>query len=109
MHSPPVNIKLKRAVGVLEVRWDDGPPGRCAARTLRCECRCAACVDEHTGVRTLDTKTINNDITIQDMQLVGNYAVRFDFSDGHDTGIYSWDLLHRLSTHEQTSSADPPL
>ncbi len=36
------------------------------------------------------------DIAITDMQLVGNYALKFVFSDGHDTGIYSWDRLYEM-------------
>jgi DUF971 family protein len=49
-----------------------------------------------TGVRTLDVSAVSEDISITDMQLVGNYAVKFDFSDGHNTGIYSWDRLYEM-------------
>ena len=49
-----------------------------------------------TGIRTLDVNAVPEDITITDMQLVGNYAVRFVFSDGHNTGIYTWDRLYLI-------------
>lgn len=39
------------------------------------------------------------DVFVQRIEPVGNYAVRLVFSDGHDTGIYSWDLLHNFCTH----------
>ena len=59
---------------------------------------CAGCVDEMTGVRTLDVNAVTDDIAITDMQLVGNYALKFVFSDGHDTGIYSWDRLYEMQS-----------
>jgi DUF971 family protein len=43
---------------------------------------------------------VPGDIGIKDMQLVGNYAVKFVFSDGHDTGIYSWDRLYAIKDDE---------
>ena len=39
------------------------------------------------------------DISIEDMSLVGNYALQFRWSDGHDTGIYSWETLYNLGKH----------
>ena len=64
--------------------------------SINSECRCAGCVDEMTGVRTLDVNGVPKDIAITDMRLVGHYAVKFVFSDGHDTGIYSWDRLYLM-------------
>ena len=96
MHEAPTDIKLKRAEGILEISWGDEPPHRFGARQLRCECACAGCVDERTGVRMLDVSSVPADIGITHIELVGNYAIKFVFSDGHDTGIYSWDRLHRM-------------
>jgi DUF971 family protein len=98
MRDAPTDIKLKRAEGVLEIAWGDAAPRRYDVRRLRCECGCAGCVDERTGVRTLDVETVPGNIGITNMELVGNYALKFVFSDGHDTGIYSWDRLHRIQT-----------
>lgn len=96
MRDAPKDIRLKRAEGMLEVAWSDEEPRRFRIRQLRCACACAGCVDEMTGVRTLDVNRVPEDIAITDMQLVGNYAVKFVFSDGHDTGIYSWDRLYEI-------------
>ena len=96
MRQAPTAIKLKRAEGILEVSWSDQTPRRFRVRQLRCACACAGCVDEMTGVRTLDVNAVADDIAITDVQLVGNYAVKFVFSDGHDTGIYSWDRLYEM-------------
>ncbi len=91
MRAAPTDIKLKRAEGILEVTWSNEEPRRLPIRQLRCECACAGCVDEMAGVRTLDVNAVPDDISITNMQLVGNYAVKFVFPDGHDTGIYSLD------------------
>ncbi len=96
MRDAPSNIWLKKDEGILEVTWRDEEPHHFPIKQLRCACGCAACVNEMTGVRTLDVSAVSDDISITDMKLVGNYAVKFDFSDGHDTGIYSWDRLYEL-------------
>jgi len=57
---------------------------------------CARCVDEITGLRILDIDGIKPEIVINEMSLVGNYALKIRWSDGHDTGLYTWDHLRRL-------------
>ncbi len=96
MVRSPKDIRAVTDQRYLEIIWEEGHIGRYPYRTLRGECRCAACVDEFTGVRTLDIASIADDIILADMQLVGNYALRIDWSDGHSTGLYSWKLLAAL-------------
>jgi DUF971 family protein len=96
MRQAPQGIKYKRTERTLEVTWTAEDIVSHPAFDLRSECACAMCVDENTGMRTLDVATVPPDVGIEHMQLVGNYAVQFVFSDGHDTGIYSWDRLHGL-------------
>ena len=96
MRDAPIDIKLIRAERLLEVAWCDESPRQYGVRQLRCACACAGCVDERTGVRTLDVDGVPTDIGIDHMELVGNYAIKFSFSDGHDTGIYSWDKLYAI-------------
>ena len=98
MRDAPTDIKLKRAEGVLLITWGEGAPRRYEARRLRCECACAGCVDERTGVRTLDVNSVPDDIGIRHVELVGNYALKLSFSDGHDTGIYTWERLVRMES-----------
>ncbi len=78
----------------------DGDVTRYPVRYLRTTCKCAVCVDERTGKRILDVRAIPDDIQITDMSLAGNYAVKFTFSDGHDTGIYSWKHLQAIQPKE---------
>lgn len=57
---------------------------------------CARCVDEVTGERIVDVEGLDADVAILEMQLVGNYAVKIRWSDGHDTGLYTWAHLRSL-------------
>ena len=66
------------------------------AYDVRCACPCALCRDENTGERTLDPATVPQDVSVERIQPLGHYAVSIAWSDGHATGIYSWDYLRRL-------------
>ncbi len=57
---------------------------------------CARCVDEITGQRIVDLEGIDPHIAIEDLKLVGNYALKISWSDGHDTGLYTWQHLRQL-------------
>jgi DUF971 family protein len=83
--------------GALRIRWDDGRATLLAAREMRIGCPCAECVDEMTGERRLDPSTIAADVGIQHLEPVGNYALRAVFSDGHDTGLFNFQLLRSIS------------
>ncbi len=82
--------------GEVVIDWSDGHRGRFTAYTLRTACRCAACVDEETGRRVLEPGGVPLDITVQGAGSVGRYALSFEFSDGHRTGIYSYEFLRTL-------------
>ena len=99
--QPPSDVKARRESGTIEITWQPGHVGRCAARDLRAACSCAQCVNEHTGARILDVDSIPPDIHVAGMTLVGNYAICFEFSDGHDTGIYTWARLRELCPGEK--------
>ena len=93
MQSAPLELKLIRSERTVRIVWGESDVRTYPIRDLRCACSCAACVDEFTGKRILDPSSIGNDILIDKMELVGNYAIRFEFSDGHETGIYTWTKL----------------
>jgi DUF971 family protein len=63
---------------------------------LRLACPCAACVEEMTGRRLLQPGAVPADIRPQSLALVGAYGLRINWSDGHDTGIYTFELLQAL-------------
>jgi len=82
--------------GVLGIQWSDGHKGRYPVRFLRQHCPCAACVDEWSGERRLQPEDVPLLIRLENVQPVGRYALQFTWSDGHDTGIYSYTLLRQL-------------
>jgi DUF971 family protein len=80
----------------LRITWADGRLCRYRAVDLRRACPCAQCVNEWTGERMLRPEAISDDVTISDISVVGRYALNFRWSDGHETGIYSFRYLRDL-------------
>ncbi len=91
----PREIKQEGDAG-LRITWADDHVSRYLAVGLRCACPCAKCVNEWTGQRVLKPETISPELTITDLSIVGRYALNFRWSDGHDTGIYSFRYLREL-------------
>ncbi|MBL4889724.1 MAG: DUF971 domain-containing protein [Candidatus Lindowbacteria bacterium] len=77
----------------LEIHWEDDHVSRYTFIDLRADCPCAKCVDEWTGERILRPETIAKDIRPTSISFVGNYAVQFNWSDDHNSGIYSFEKL----------------
>jgi len=88
-----------RAVGDTEllIIWNDGKRQLYPCAGLRFQCPCAGCVDEMTGERRIRLDQVKAGVHALDWKTVGNYAVQFRWSDGHQTGIYSYDYLHQIS------------
>jgi len=80
----------------LRITWADGRVCKYHAVELRRVCPCAQCVNEWTGERMLRPEAIAEGLTIADISLVGRYALNFRWSDGHETGIYSFRYLRDL-------------
>lgn len=92
--SVPVAIRRRGAEILFE--WDRaGHVGVFGTRELRLACPCAVCVDEMTGRPLLDPATVPEEVTAESVELVGAYGVRFRWSDGHGTGIYTFESLRR--------------
>jgi len=80
----------------LRITWADERVCNYEAARLRRACPCAQCVNEWTGERTLRPEAISNEVVIDDVSVVGRYALNFRWSDGHETGIYSFQYLRDL-------------
>jgi DUF971 family protein len=81
----------------LRILWGDGVESVFAPRDLRLLCPCAGCVDEITGVRTLRPDVIDESVYPTAIHYVGRYALQFVWSDGHSTGIYTFEYLRGLA------------
>jgi DUF971 family protein len=82
----------------LSIEWSDGLSSTYKAPELRRACPCAGCVDEWTGKKILDDAKIDETLSFRHISIVGRYALNFHFSDGHDTGIFSFDYLRKFSS-----------
>ncbi len=82
--------------GLVEIEWSDGHRSKLEFRPLRQACPCALCVDEMTGAPRLDPESVPRDVHPRDVRTVGRYALQFQWSDGHNTGLYTFDTLRAL-------------
>ncbi len=81
----------------ISINWSDDTESRYNAAHLRKSCPCAGCINEWTGEKTLKTDSVSDDLSFSSISIVGRYALNFHFSDGHDTGIYSFQYLQNLA------------
>jgi len=90
----PTEIKLHQATRVMELSFADGTAFRLPYEFLRVYSPSAEVRGHGPGQETLQVG--KREVTIAEIEAVGHYAIRPKFSDGHDTGIYSWDYLYDL-------------
>ena len=92
--SLPVPHAINRRNDGLLIEWDEaGHEALYPARELRLACPCAACVDEMSGRPLLDPARVPQDVSPLSLALVGAYGLRVQWSDGHGTGIYTFQRL----------------
>ena len=96
-HSKPVPAEIGRAnLQDVRIQWGDGHVSIYPARFLRLACPCAICIEETTGKKILDPNQVPENVGPMALQLVGRYALQIQWSDGHSSGIYTFELLRDL-------------
>ncbi|OIM97601.1 hypothetical protein A9236_00910 [Polynucleobacter sp. QLW-P1DATA-2] len=96
----PTNIVVHQQTKVLELAYEDGSIYRLPFELLRVVSPSAEVQGHGPGQETLQTG--KRDVLIANLEPVGHYALKPTFSDGHDSGLYSWDYLYFLcENHEQ--------
>lgn len=95
----PTEIKLHQQSRVLEISFTDGKTFQLPCEFLRVHSPSAEVRGHGPGQEVLQTGKKNVDIT--QIEPAGSYAVQFTFSDGHATGIYSWELLYEYGLHQE--------
>jgi DUF971 family protein len=90
----PTDIILHQKSRLLEIAFDDGKRFNLSCEYLRVNSPSAEVRGHGSGQEILQTG--KKDVAIQTVEPVGNYAVKLVFSDGHATGLYSWDYLYSL-------------
>ena len=100
----PEEIRLAKSKRLLDVRFDNGKSFSLSAELLRVESPSAEVQGHGPGQKT--TPVGKRDILIRSVDPVGNYAIRIGFSDGHNTGIFSWNTLYDFGLRQDELMAD---
>ncbi len=106
LSTDPAEINVRREAREMRIRWQDGHESTYSFDLLRRECPCALCNDERQkraakspglGLAVLSGPVVRpGEIQVTDAKPVGRYAINFVWSDGHDSGIYSYAFLRDL-------------
>ena len=96
----PTGITADRNQRILSITWSDGKTCQYPFAGLRAICPCVTCKGGHDnmgGPPDIDVlySTKNEGVSIQNILTVGSYAIQIVWSDGHDTGIFTWDYLRQ--------------
>ncbi|NUZ05766.1 gamma-butyrobetaine hydroxylase-like domain-containing protein [Piscinibacter koreensis] len=94
----PTAITVHQRSRVLEVGFDDGATYRIPFELMRIYSPSAEVQGHGPGQEVLQTG--KRDVVVTDLQQVGNYAIQPTFSDGHSTGLFTWEYLHRLGREQ---------
>src|SRR5487761_242841 len=90
----------------LSVLWEDSHCDDFDVRDLRLACRCALCIEEMGGRPLLDPASVRPDVAPRTITSVGNYAITINWSDGHSTGIYSFEHLRALGERDLAKAVE---
>jgi len=93
----PTAITLRQKSRLLELKFENGEHYELTFEFMRVFTPSAEARGHAPGQETLQVG--KRDVDIVRIEPVGNYAIKPVFSDGHDSGLYSWDMLHTLCTH----------
>jgi ATP-binding protein involved in chromosome partitioning len=92
----------------IRIQWQDGHESLYDTYRLRVACMCAFCVSETTGERLLDPKAVSRDVHPVAINPVGRYALNFEWSDGHSSGIYTYERLRELCQCPECAPEEKP-
>lgn len=109
----PQELTVDRLAGALVIQWQDGHRSSYALRWLRANCPCASCREARREA-VMDVSSLKlsagplPSTEIVGAELVGSYAVRFGWADGHDAGIYAFSALRQSCPCAQCNPSGPP-
>lgn len=94
--AKPLMIKKieQKSAHTFVIEWNDGHVKEYRLSDLQKNCHCASCIDEITGARILDPKTVEEDVQAIKIKSVGRYGIKIFFTKGCSNGIYSYDFLY---------------
>lgn len=97
-----VSMEPNPKARMFKVIWSDNKQSVITFKELRFHCPCAVCVDEGTGQRKITREMVKEEVAPVQVKTVGNYALQVVWTDGHDSGFYSYDYLRKLLVSSPT-------
>ena len=99
--TDPANIEVHIPDRTMTIQWGDGHRSIYPFDLLRRECPCAVCretghMDTNDLFKVVTSTVKPGEVTVTGAEQVGRYAVRFEWSDAHNTGIYSYEYLRAI-------------
>ena len=91
----PLEIKLHQSSNLLEIKFNNLTECMLSSEFLRVHSPSAEVRGHGSGQETLQVQKEN--VAIENIEPIGQYAIKLTFSDGHNTGIYTWDYLYELA------------
>jgi prepilin-type processing-associated H-X9-DG protein len=101
--NTPVEVRAPRGARTMHVLFADGHEGAYPHELLRGYCPCAQCQGHSGPIRFV----AGGDLTLSDIDEVGNYALRLTWGDGHSSGLYSFNYLRRLCSCAACIGSEP--
>ena len=112
----PTDIAIQRESGVMQITWTDSTVSEYPLRWLRANCPCATCKEVRREANaSTDMLMLNTTIVVEPStevargEVVGNYAIRLEWTDGHGTGIFSYASLRVSADLEKLKPDGAPL
>lgn len=104
--SEPARVAVSKSKGVT-IEWRDGHRSEYSLPYLRDHCPCATCTGAHGAASASSSPfpMFKPAPRLESVEAVGNYALRFIWSDGHNTGIYTWDHLRSICPCPECASS----
>ena len=112
LSTDPEHIAISKSKGI-QIDWKDGHHSKYGLTWLRDKCPCAACTGAHgteprkaeTGASSTPFPMFKPALKMLAVEGVGNYAIRIDWSDGHNSGIYSYEHFRSICPCQQCNGA----
>lgn len=101
LNSKPKEVEVRNSDQEFYIRWADGHESEYSLFGLRKNCPCVMCRGGHSKMGSFDKSLFKVDpppqhFEVEDVKQIGNHAIRFYWSDGHNSGMYQWETLRKL-------------
>lgn len=109
--TQPLHITANRAAGLLHIEWADHHNSRYGLTWLRANCPCATCREERNKAAQDMLRLMSGPLPsaeLVDIEFVGRYALRIDWADGHNTGIFPFNAMRTCCPCQVCNPNGPP-